>query len=163
MAKKYLEETKTAPVPGGRKQNDYAASERPCLAHQCPELGTITESMHAGEGTKWFCRHHYEARQHPERWPEISERLRLEPKAKPVDPAGRYAGWTPDQCRAEIALLMAGGSGALVAGSFRRIGAANVDPKEWARVLRVREECGDHLSPAQRQAWRDALGVRDAG
>ena len=31
------------------------------------------------------------------------------------------------------------------------------DPKEWARRLKSREEAGDKLSAAQRDAWRRAL------
>lgn len=32
------------------------------------------------------------------------------------------------------------------------------DPKAWARSLRQREESGERLTKAQRDAWRDALG-----
>lgn len=33
-------------------------------------------------------------------------------------------------------------------------------PKDWAKALRERERSGDKLSPAQKEAWRSALGDR---
>lgn len=32
-------------------------------------------------------------------------------------------------------------------------------PRAWAVALRKREQCGERLTPFQRQAWRDALGA----
>jgi hypothetical protein len=32
------------------------------------------------------------------------------------------------------------------------------DHKEWAKTLRVREECGEVMLPIQREKWRGALG-----
>lgn len=50
-------------------------------------------------------------------------------------------------------------AGEPVAGTFHHVaGNSALDPKLWAKVLKIGEECGDHLSLAQRQAWREALG-----
>lgn len=37
----------------------------------------------------------------------------------------------------------------------------NNDSRLWARALKEREESGEKLTQFQRQAWRDALGVRN--
>lgn len=52
------------------------------------------------------------------------------------------------------------GQGGLIAGCFRHVGGKGPDDdhKEWAKVLKVRELSGEHLSLMQRQAWREALG-----
>lgn len=35
----------------------------------------------------------------------------------------------------------------------------NVDPKQWAKSLKSREEAGEQLTRAQREMWRSALRV----
>ena len=49
--------------------------------------------------------------------------------------------------------------GKLIAGHFRHISGRDADPKEWARVLQVREAAGEVLSLTQLVIWREALGV----
>lgn len=62
---------------------------------------------------------------------------------------------------AEIKAILADNRSGLVAGTFLHIGGrSDADPKEWAKVLRVRELSGDRLSEIQRQAWRDVLGEK---
>lgn len=49
----------------------------------------------------------------------------------------------------------------LVAGSFAPIsGRPNADPKDWARVLRVKHESGETLSLYQIEAYKGALGLQ---
>ena len=48
------------PVVNGKNQNHYPATERPCLAHGCPELGTITSSLTYSENAHWYCRFHHD-------------------------------------------------------------------------------------------------------
>lgn len=46
-----------------------------------------------------------------------------------------------------------------IAGTFQHCGGrSDLDPREWAKVLRVREQAGEELSIAQKEAWRAALG-----
>lgn len=40
------------------------------------------------------------------------------------------------------------------------LGRQNRDPKAWAHALKAREESGEHLTIAQRDAWRSALQTR---
>ena len=58
-------------------------------------------------------------------------------------------------------LLSLIGRGGLVAGTFHHVGGKGPDEdhKEWAKILRVREESGEDLSIVQKDAWRAALGV----
>ena len=44
-------------------------------------------------------------------------------------------------------------------GKLKRPGE-DIGPRAWARRLKAREEQGDRLTRAQRDAWRDALGER---
>jgi len=44
--------------------------------------------------------------------------------------------------------------------SWQHISKGDVDPKEWARVLRVRHESGENLCQAQIDAYRAALGIK---
>jgi len=57
--------------------------------------------------------------------------------------------------------ILSASKGGLVAGSFHHIGGKgpNEDHREWAKLLRVREESGEVISLTQKQAWRAALGV----
>jgi len=60
----------------------------------------------------------------------------------------------------EIKAILADSTPGYVAGNFQHVGGnSSIDPKGWARVLRVREAAGEPLSIMQRQAWRAALGV----
>ena len=43
--------------------------------------------------------------------------------------------------------------------NWQHISKGDVDPKEWARVLRVRHESGENLCQAQIDAYRAALGI----
>lgn len=126
---------------GRISQNDVPPGERPCYAHGCPLLGSITESVTNAPSAQWFCRLHSGAKPHD--FGEITRRLRIE-RDRHVDhqPANQYAGWTPEQCRAEIARIQS---------------SPAKDPKEWAHKLRRREQVGEPLSPIQRSAWREAL------
>lgn len=46
-----------------------------------------------------------------------------------------------------------------MAGTWLHVGGnSEGDPKEWAKVLKVREQSGEGLSIVQKRAWRDALG-----
>lgn len=50
--------------------------------------------------------------------------------------------------------------GGLVAGTFRHIaGNSSMDPKDWARVLRVRHESGEQLGVMQIRNYRAALNL----
>jgi len=52
--------------------------------------------------------------------------------------------------------------GGLVAGAFQHAGGnADLDGKEWARVLRVRDTLGEPMTVAQRDLWRAALGLKE--
>jgi hypothetical protein len=59
----------------GPNQNDVPASERGCLAHGCPQLGTITSSVSHSHAAEWFCRFHHGKK--PEQWGEITRKLRM--------------------------------------------------------------------------------------
>jgi hypothetical protein len=59
-----------------------------------------------------------------------------------------------------IKQLLGTQAGGFVAGTFQHVGGrTDLDPKEWAKVLRVREASGEHLSIVQKESWRVALGV----
>lgn len=47
-------------------------------------------------------------------------------------------------------------------GLYNRLRSEPTDPKAWARRLRTCDQGGERLSPAQREAWRDALRHRDS-
>lgn len=68
---------------------------------------------------------------------------------------------TPEVARAhlaEIRATLADCTPGTIAGAFVHIGGRNgMDPLEWARVLRVRDEAGEPLLPIQREFARDAL------
>lgn len=61
-----------------------------------------------------------------------------------------------------IKKILAGCTGCVVAGTWRHISGANVDPRDWARVLRVRHESGEYLGVAQIDAYRAALQISSA-
>jgi hypothetical protein len=53
------------------------------------------------------------------------------------------------------------GRGGMI-GTFHHVGGKGPgdDHREWAVLLKVREELGECLTPAQAEAWRAALGTR---
>lgn len=63
------------PMVNGKNQNDYPAAERPCLAHGCPNLGTITSSVGYSEMATWFCRFHHD--KDPADFAKITRRIKL--------------------------------------------------------------------------------------
>ena len=69
------EPPQSGPVVNGKNQNDYSAAERPCLAHGCPNLGTITSSVTYSSNASWFCRFHHE--KDPHDFAKITRRLKL--------------------------------------------------------------------------------------
>jgi len=44
--------------------------------------------------------------------------------------------------------------------NWQHISKGDVDPKEWARVLKVKHESGENLCQAQIDAYRAALDIR---
>ena len=78
---------------------------------------------------------------------------------------GGFQDWlksrTPEVGRAymaEIRATLAGNKGGYVAGTWQHVtGNTGCDSKEWARVLKVRHECGEHLLPIQIEFYRAAL------
>lgn len=54
------------------------------------------------------------------------------------------------------------GRGGLVAATWRHLGGKGPhdDHKEWAKILQVRHESGEHLSLLQIQNYREALGIK---
>ena len=44
--------------------------------------------------------------------------------------------------------------------NWQHISKGDVDPKEWARVLRVKHESGENLCQAQIDAYRAALDIK---
>lgn len=65
----------SGPCVNGKNQNDYPAAERPCLAHGCPNLGTITSSVGHSQAAAWFCRFHHE--KDPADFAKITRRIKL--------------------------------------------------------------------------------------
>ena len=59
----------------------------------------------------------------------------------------------------QIKEILRGSRGGYIAGRFRHIGGADIDPKDWARVLQVRHESGEQLSLIQIVSYREALHV----
>ena len=46
----------------------------------------------------------------------------------------------------------------LIAGTWRHVGGrGDMDPKEWAKVLKVKHQCGEQLLPIQIEMYRSAL------
>ena len=62
---------RVAPPPGVRagnpagvwsgeiNQNDVPPLERPCIAHGCPLLGSLSPSLTSSKSAEWTCRHHF--------------------------------------------------------------------------------------------------------
>lgn len=79
--------------------------------------------------------------------------------------ASRSSTSNPEIAKRELAKIKAilgDRKGGLIAGSFRHIGGLgpNDDHKEWAKILQVRHESGEHLSMTQIQNYREALGIK---
>lgn len=79
---------------------------------------------------------------------------------------GAEIKWAPTKYGLEASKAirqMVSGAGGIVAGAFLHIGGRGPadDHKEWAKVLKVKEESGESLSMTQKQAWREALGCSD--
>lgn len=60
----------------------------------------------------------------------------------------------------EIKAFLGNQKPGFIAGTFQHCGGrTDLDPREWAKVLRVREQGGEDLSIAQKESWRAALGI----
>jgi len=110
-----------------------------CNAHGCPHRRTVRTEL--GQ----LCSAHAAAP--PHEWPALTAHLqhlaeRGQRAAPP--PAARAVIHDPERLRRAAAVLQARMSGA--AGS-----------REWAYRLREREQRGERLSKAQRDAWRAAI------
>lgn len=108
-----------------------------CQAHGCPNRWSIND----GKGK--LCRWHHAAE--PMDWPGITDQLRR--GIEPVVQRQESQQVNTDRLRG-------------VMSEFRSFGKARAD-KSWAYKLKEREESGEHLNIAQRNAWRAALGVRN--
>lgn len=109
-----------------------------CQAHGCPNRWMINDAK--GRLCRW---HHYAE---PMDWPSITSQLRLglaptTPKPQPMAPS--------DSNRVRTAMA-----------EFKSFGSGRAD-KTWAYRLKEREEAGERLSVAQRNAWRTALRMRN--
>lgn len=125
------------------QHGDAAVQHLLCAAHGCPNRWSVD----AGHGR--LCSAHAWAE--PESWPDITyaqqwdetERARM--RGEPAPPVSRRVA---DPARMRRAL----------AGLRQQLDAPR-DPKAWAWRLKAREEGGEQLTPAQREAWRAALHV----
>lgn len=61
---------------------------------------------------------------------------------------------------AKIKDLLSDCDGRAISGHFLHIaGNSRMDPKQWAKILQVADQCGDSLSFAQVSAYKAALGI----
>ena len=135
---------------GRVNQNDVPAASRPCFAHGCPLLGTISDSLVSSPAAHWFCRYHSAAK--PEEFGEITRRLRFA-FGKAADKAHAAEG-TPDGMSSEEWAAQWKRERAAILATPKPTG------RDWAEKLRRREENGEDLSPLQRAMWRGALAAR---
>lgn len=78
-AARQAEPVADGPMINGKNQNDYPAAERPCFAHGCPLLGTITDTVVHSRAAMWLCRFH--SGQPASRWDQITTDVRKAERA----------------------------------------------------------------------------------
>ncbi len=111
----------------------------------------MLRSVDGGGGSLRLCRDHAWAE--PARWPEITQRLQWDEteRARANSSAAAEPYVEPLTHAEKLAALQ----------KLRAVQAGQVgerQPRAWAHELRAREEAGEPLTPAQRDAWRAALG-----
>jgi hypothetical protein len=60
---------------GEINQNDVPPTERPCIAHGCPLLGSMSASLSASRSAVWTCRFHFGKR--PAEYGAITRALKV--------------------------------------------------------------------------------------
>lgn len=117
-----------------------------CAAHGCPSRWSVDPPRMCGAHA-WADSHH---------WPQITqeqldaETQRAMDAANPPAPQ-RFVKPDPVKLSRYLRKLADG------------IADAQRSPREWADRLRQREEAGDRLTPAQKDAWRSVHGAMLAG
>lgn len=114
-----------------------------CRASGCPNRWAVDN------GASRLCSAHATAE--PKRWPEITQ-IEIWNETERARHRGEAEAWQAELDKAEVA-------DGLRQLSTKLHGNGG-DPKAWARVLKAREEAGEQLGRAQREAWRVALPER---
>ena len=105
-----------------------------CQAHRCPNRWSVDRGSRLCSAHAW---------EEPHKWPQITESLFYKTNSKQTDnlPPIKF---TEAEKREVIQNL-------------RQLSSTNQDQKQWAKVLRQKEQAGENLSKIQREAWRTAL------
>jgi hypothetical protein len=124
--------------------NDEAAHELQsmCKAHQCPNKWSVAPDM--------LCSAHAWSGRHL--WPLITDqqyRNMTERQNRPQNSESSRKVTREEVEKARMALK-----------SFIR--GNQIDPKEWAKKLKAREQAGERLNDVQRKMWRAALNERNS-
>lgn len=130
--------------PFADRMNDEAAQERQmmCKAHECPNRWSVSPQM--------LCSAHAWSSVHL--WPQITDeqhRHLAERSNRPhnTEPARKVTREEVHRAREALKAFVRGNQ---------------LDPKQWARNLKAREQAGEHLSDVQRKMWRAALNERSS-
>jgi len=130
--------------PFADRMNDEAAHDRQtmCKAHECPNRWSVAPDM--------LCSAH--AWSPPHMWPQITDEQHQHLAARSnrpqnTEPARKVTREEVDRARQALKSFIRGNQ---------------LEPKQWARNLKDREQAGEHLSDVQRKMWRAALNERNS-
>lgn len=123
-----------------------------CSANNCPMEWSVNT------GTPLCTFHAWADKQE---WPAITDRL-ITKAALGTLPSFRKLAEKYEQSSASTGLVTLEEKQAILLELKKLVqGFGRQDPKAWAHKLRERERNGENLSRVQRDAWREALRVRD--
>jgi hypothetical protein len=130
--------------PFADRENDDARQERAnmCKAHECPNRWSVAPDM--------LCSAHAWSPMHL--WPQITDEQHRHLASRSNRPQNTEP---PRKVTREEVNKARDGLKAFVRGN-------QLDPKQWARNLKAREQAGEHLSDVQRKMWRAALNERSS-